>query len=282
MDVWRPCDTVETRGRVGCRIERRDGPTACSCRARTWRFSKRDAEQIAAIRARRLRAGGCDGGKPRARAHRHRLRSRRSRWRRASALTKAGVSGARGFDAVHRRVRRARTQPTARRAAAGHSARCDRSRRDGWLAQIRRGSKRAGASASTASANRRRPARLFKYFGFTVENVVSVVKGLLNKARLPAGYSRWRRSLWRRHDYQSWHQRIRPNRPHGVPRRGKGFPDIEIVGINDLLEPDYLAYMLRYDSVHGRFKGDDHGRRHYAGRQRQAHPAHRAKKILRN
>ncbi len=34
------------------------------------------------------------------------------------------------------------------------------------------------------------------------------------------------------------------------------FPDIEIVGINDLLEPDYLAYMLRYDSVHGRFKGE--------------------------
>ncbi|HLA34583.1 MAG TPA: type I glyceraldehyde-3-phosphate dehydrogenase [Rhodocyclaceae bacterium] len=34
------------------------------------------------------------------------------------------------------------------------------------------------------------------------------------------------------------------------------FDDIEIVGINDLLEPDYLAYMLRYDSVHGRFKGD--------------------------
>ncbi|MEO8278584.1 MAG: type I glyceraldehyde-3-phosphate dehydrogenase, partial [Ideonella sp.] len=32
--------------------------------------------------------------------------------------------------------------------------------------------------------------------------------------------------------------------------------DIEIVAINDLLEPDYLAYLLRYDSVHGRFKGD--------------------------
>ncbi len=31
--------------------------------------------------------------------------------------------------------------------------------------------------------------------------------------------------------------------------------DIEIVGINDLLDPDYLAYMLKYDSVHGRFKG---------------------------
>ena len=33
----------------------------------------------------------------------------------------------------------------------------------------------------------------------------------------------------------------------------KDFSDIEIVGINDLLEPDYLAYMLKYDSVHGRF-----------------------------
>ena len=33
------------------------------------------------------------------------------------------------------------------------------------------------------------------------------------------------------------------------------FSDIEIVGINDLLEPEYLAYMLQFDSVHGRFKG---------------------------
>jgi len=35
----------------------------------------------------------------------------------------------------------------------------------------------------------------------------------------------------------------------------QNFSDIEVVGINDLLEPDYLAYMLKYDSVHGRFKG---------------------------
>ena len=31
---------------------------------------------------------------------------------------------------------------------------------------------------------------------------------------------------------------------------------VEVVGINDLLDPDYLAYMLKYDSVHGQFKGD--------------------------
>jgi glyceraldehyde 3-phosphate dehydrogenase len=36
----------------------------------------------------------------------------------------------------------------------------------------------------------------------------------------------------------------------------KDFPEIEVVGINDLLEPGYLAYMLKYDSVHGRFNGD--------------------------
>ena len=35
----------------------------------------------------------------------------------------------------------------------------------------------------------------------------------------------------------------------------QNFQDMEIVGINDLLEPHYLAYMLQYDSVHGRFKG---------------------------
>lgn len=36
----------------------------------------------------------------------------------------------------------------------------------------------------------------------------------------------------------------------------KSFDDIEVVGINDLLEPGYLAYMLKYDSVHGRFDGE--------------------------
>jgi glyceraldehyde 3-phosphate dehydrogenase len=36
----------------------------------------------------------------------------------------------------------------------------------------------------------------------------------------------------------------------------KDFPEIEVVGINDLLDNDYLAYMLKYDSVHGNFDGD--------------------------
>ena len=36
----------------------------------------------------------------------------------------------------------------------------------------------------------------------------------------------------------------------------KDFPGIEVVAINDLLDPEYLAYMLKFDSVHGRFNGD--------------------------
>ena len=36
----------------------------------------------------------------------------------------------------------------------------------------------------------------------------------------------------------------------------ENFQDVEVVGINDLLDPDYLAYMLKYDSVHGRFDHD--------------------------
>lgn len=36
----------------------------------------------------------------------------------------------------------------------------------------------------------------------------------------------------------------------------QNFKDVAIVGINDLLEPDYLAYLLKHDSVHGRFRGE--------------------------
>ena len=41
-----------------------------------------------------------------------------------------------------------------------------------------------------------------------------------------------------------------------VFRAAQDFADVEVVGINDLLDPDYLAYMLKHDSVHGRFKGE--------------------------
>ena len=39
-------------------------------------------------------------------------------------------------------------------------------------------------------------------------------------------------------------------------RASVNFPEIEIVGINDLCAPEYLAYMLKYDTMHGRFPGE--------------------------
>ena len=41
-----------------------------------------------------------------------------------------------------------------------------------------------------------------------------------------------------------------------VFRRACELGDIEVVGINDLIDVDYIAYMLRYDSTHGRFQGE--------------------------
>jgi glyceraldehyde 3-phosphate dehydrogenase len=41
-----------------------------------------------------------------------------------------------------------------------------------------------------------------------------------------------------------------------VFRAAMGHNGVEVVGINDLVEPNYLAYMLKYDTVHGQFKGD--------------------------
>ena len=39
-------------------------------------------------------------------------------------------------------------------------------------------------------------------------------------------------------------------------RQAMTCPDVEVVGINDLIEVDYLAYLLRYDSTHRQFQGD--------------------------
>ena len=39
-------------------------------------------------------------------------------------------------------------------------------------------------------------------------------------------------------------------------RAGLERDDVEFVGINDLLTPDYMAYMLKYDTIHGRFPGE--------------------------
>ena len=40
-----------------------------------------------------------------------------------------------------------------------------------------------------------------------------------------------------------------------VFRAAQKFDNVEVVAINDLIDVDYMAYMLKYDSTHGRFDG---------------------------
>ena len=49
MEVWRPCDTVETAIAWGCALERKDGPTSLLLTRQNTPFVKRSAEQLAAI-----------------------------------------------------------------------------------------------------------------------------------------------------------------------------------------------------------------------------------------
>jgi hypothetical protein len=95
---------------------------------------------------------------------------------------------------------------------------------------------------------------LFKHFGFTPENVVDTVA--------PCSANKVSRFSFFHPSTGAEDMTIKVG-INGFGRIGRNvlrsaiqnFPDIEIVAINDLLEPDYLAYMLQYDSVHGRFKG---------------------------
>ena len=57
-----------------------------------------------------------------------------------------------------------------------------------------------------------------------------------------------------------------------VFRASLNFPEIEVVGINDLCPADYLAYMLKYDTMHGQFNGTVEATENCHHCQRQGDP----------
>ena len=163
LDVWRPCDALETA--VAWAQRARRGATArarCCCRARTCRAQDAHAPSRCRHRARRLRAE-----RPRGRGgrdHRHRLRSGARARRRSSCSTHAAspvrvvsMPSIDVFDRQDARLPRQRARPR----PAAHRR---RGRRHALVGQVRL---LRGAAASTASANRRRPPRLFEHFGLT-------------------------------------------------------------------------------------------------------------------
>ena len=57
------------------------------------------------------------------------------------------------------------------------------------------------------------------------------------------------------HVYQSWYQWLWPDRPYGLPRQHRTIPKLRSWASTILCPADYLAYMLKYDTMHGQFDG---------------------------
>ena len=143
MDLWRPCDTVESAVAWAAAIERQHGPTCLLFTRQNVPFVPRDAAAVAAIaRGGYVLAdfgGAVDGAR---RRHRHRVRSRTGAGR-ARCARQGRRRRARRVDAVHQRVRPAGCGLPRVGAAARHSARRRRSRRHRRLAKVRRRGRRS-------------------------------------------------------------------------------------------------------------------------------------------
>jgi transketolase len=178
MSVWRPCDTVETAAAWTHALARRDGPTCLILSRQNLPFQKRDAATLAAI-ARGGYVLSAAAGKPQAI-----LIATGSEVVLATGaqaeLARAGIAVSvvsmpctSLFDAQDAAYRASVLPAGVPRVAieAGVT--------DGWRKYVGAVDSKAGAVIGLDRYGESAPAgELFKYFGFTVEHVVSVVKGL--------------------------------------------------------------------------------------------------------
>jgi len=179
MAVWRPCDTVECAVAWGAALQRKVGPTTFILSRQNVAFQKRDAKQIAAIARGGYVLADAEGGKPRAVIIATGSEVPLAMAAR-EALQKEGVSVrvvsmpcTSAFDAQDA-VYRASVLPHGIPRVAVEAGVTD-----GWRKYVGAADSRAGAVVGIDRFGESAPAgELFKYFGFTVDNVVSVVKGL--------------------------------------------------------------------------------------------------------
>jgi transketolase len=179
MAVWRPCDTVETAVAWGSALQRRDGPSTLILSRQNLAFQKRDAAQIAAVARGGYVLAEADGGKPRvliiatgsevplAMAAREQLQKE------GIAVRVVSMPCTLLFDAQDAAYRASVLPVGVPRVAieAGVTT--------GWRKYVGAEDARTGAVVGIDCFGESAPAGvLFKLFGFTVENVVSVVKGL--------------------------------------------------------------------------------------------------------
>jgi transketolase len=179
MAVWRPCDTVEAAAAWSSALQRKDGPTCFILSRQNVAFQKRSAAQIAAIARGGYVLAEADGGTPRAviiatgsevplaMAAREHLQKE------GIAARVVSMPCTSLFDAQDAAYRASVLPAGVPRVAieAGVT--------DFWRKYVGALDSRTGAVVGIDRFGESAPAgELFKYFGFTVENVVSVVKSL--------------------------------------------------------------------------------------------------------
>src|SRR4051812_21935661 len=179
MAVWRPCDTVESAVAWGAALQRRDGPTTFILSRQNVAFQKRNAAQIAAISRGGYVLADADGGKPRAV-----IIATGSEMPLAMGayeqLKKEGINVrvvsmpcTSVFDAQDAAYRASVLPAGVPRVAVEAGV------TNGWRKYVGAVDSKSGAVVGIDRFGESAPAgELFKYFGFTVENVVSVVKNL--------------------------------------------------------------------------------------------------------
>jgi len=180
MDVWRPCDTLESAVAWIAAIERRDGPTSLLFTRQNLPFQKRDAEQIKDIARGAYVLAEAAGGKPRcviiatgsevALA----LGAQKALGEQGIAARVVSMPSTNVFDRQDAKWRESVLPPAVPRVAveAGVS--------DYWRKYVGATDDPHGAVVGIDRYGESAPAAdLFKYFGFTVENVVAAVRKVI-------------------------------------------------------------------------------------------------------
>ena len=179
MAVWRPCDTVECAVAWGVALQRRDGPTAFILSRQNVAFQPRSAAQIAAITRGGYVLADAHDGKPHAVIIATgsevplAMGAREQLQKEGIAVRVVSMPCTLLFDAQDAAYRATVLPPGVPRVAVEAGV------TDGWRKYVGAADSRSGAVVGIDRFGESAPAgALFKFFGFTVENVVSVVKGL--------------------------------------------------------------------------------------------------------
>ncbi len=276
LDTWRPADAVESAVAWKYAIERADGPSALVFSRQNLPHQSRDAQQLADIARGGYVLKDC-AGEPEliliATGSEVGLAMQA-----AAKLEEQGAPGARGFHAVHQRVRPAGRRPTSRPCCRCRSARASPSRprmpTTGTVAWAWKvgviGMTTFGESAPAPAAvrgvrlhRREHPGNRRRAAGRLTLSRSGVAGGAAGPSPHPSmngggGRTRTCRDPCPTRPYRvalNGYGRIGRCVLRALHERGAG-GELEIVALNDLADQASIEYLTRFDSTHGRFPGE--------------------------